>query len=91
MHDRAAFHFLTTENEIENYVATTKNSITASGVLVIGTFSEDGPKKCSGIEIKQYNESTITKRLKKYFGKIKCITVDHLTFQHFAELYLLQF
>ena len=78
-HDRAAFHFLTTENEIEHYVATIKHSITASGVLVIGTFSEDGPKKCSGIEIKQYNETSMTERLKKYFNKIKCITFDHLT------------
>ena len=78
-HDRAAFHFLTTENEIEHYVATIKHSITALGVLVIGTFSEDGPKKCSGLEIKQYNETSMTERLKKYFNKIKCITVDHLT------------
>lgn len=78
-HDRAAFHFLTTENEIENYVATIKQSMTPSGVLVIGTFSEDGPKKCSGIEIKQYTETTMTERLKKYFNKVKCITVDHLT------------
>lgn len=78
-HDRAAFHFLTNENEIENYISTIKQSITASGVLVIGTFSEDGPKKCSGIEIKQYSETTMSERLKKYFNKIKCITVDHLT------------
>jgi 2-polyprenyl-3-methyl-5-hydroxy-6-metoxy-1,4-benzoquinol methylase len=78
-HDRAAFHFLTTEIEIENYITTIKQSITTSGVLVIGTFSEDGPKKCSGIEIKQYSETTMTEKLKKYFNKIKCITVDHLT------------
>jgi ubiquinone/menaquinone biosynthesis C-methylase UbiE len=78
-HDRAAFHFLTNENEIENYVATVTQCITATGILVIGTFSEDGPKKCSGIEIKQYNEASMTERLKKYFNKIKCVTVDHLT------------
>lgn len=78
-HDRAAFHFLTTDAEIENYVETIKQSITASGVLVIGTFSENGPKKCSGIEIKQYSEVSMTETLKKYFNKIKCITVDHLT------------
>jgi SAM-dependent methyltransferase len=78
-HDRAAFHFLTTENEIENYVDTVKQYISASGILVIGTFSEQGPSKCSGIEIKQYNEITMTERLKKYFNKIKCITIDHVT------------
>ena len=78
-HDRAAFHFLTTDSEIENYVETVKQSITASGVLVIGTFSKDGPKKCSGIEIKQYSEISLTETLKMYFNKTKCITVDHLT------------
>jgi 2-polyprenyl-3-methyl-5-hydroxy-6-metoxy-1,4-benzoquinol methylase len=78
-HDRAAFHFLTDEQEISNYLETAQENINPRGVLVIGTFSEEGPKKCSGIEIKQYSETTMTDRLKKYFEKIKCITVDHKT------------
>lgn len=78
-HDRAAFHFLTDEKEISNYLQTAQESINPTGVLVIGTFSEQGPKKCSGIEIKQYSETSMTDRLKKFFEKIKCITVDHKT------------
>lgn len=78
-HDRAAFHFLTDEQEISNYLQTAQESINPTGILVIGTFSEQGPKKCSGIEIKQYSETSMTNRLKKYFDKIKCITVDHKT------------
>lgn len=78
-HDRAAFHFLTDEQEIANYLQIAQESINPTGILVIGTFSEQGPKKCSGIEIKQYSETTMTDQLKKYFEKIKCITVDHLT------------
>ncbi len=78
-HDRAAFHFLTDEQEIANYLQIAQESINPAGVLVIGTFSEQGPKKCSGIEIKQYSETTMTDQLKKFFEKIKCITVDHLT------------
>ena len=78
-HDRAAFHFLTQEQEITNYIDTIQKSIKPEGVLVIGTFSEQGPKKCSGIEIKQYSETTMTDRLKKFFEKVKCITVDHKT------------
>ncbi len=78
-HDRAAFHFLTDENEITEYLKTAQDSINPNGVLVIGTFSEQGPKKCSGIEIKQYSENSMTDRLKRYFDKIKCITVDHKT------------
>jgi SAM-dependent methyltransferase len=78
-HDRAAFHFLTEDHEISNYLETAEQNINSTGVLVIGTFSEQGPKKCSGIEIKQYSETTMTDRLKKFFEKIKCITVDHKT------------
>jgi len=78
-HDRAAFHFLTQEQEITNYIDTIQKSIKPTGVLVIGTFSEQGPKKCSGIEIKQYSETTMTDRLKMFFEKVKCITVDHKT------------
>lgn len=78
-HDRAAFHFLTQENEIENYIDTVQKSIKPTGALVIATFSEQGPEKCSGIEIKQYSEISMTERLKKYFEKIKCITMDHKT------------
>uniref|UniRef100_UPI00404830A9 hypothetical protein n=1 Tax=Mariniflexile sp. TaxID=1979402 RepID=UPI00404830A9 len=78
-HDRAAFHFLTKEQEIESYLETVQKSVQPTGILVIGTFSEQGPKKCSGIEIRQYSETTMTERLKKSFEKIKCITIDHKT------------
>jgi SAM-dependent methyltransferase len=78
-HDRAAFHFLTDEKEITNYLETAQQNINPSGVLVIGTFSELGPKKCSGIDIKQHSETTMTLQLNKFFEKIKCITVDHKT------------
>ncbi len=78
-HDRAAFHFLTQETEITNYIDTIQKNINPTGVLVIGTFSRQGPTKCSGIEIKQYSEKSMTDRLKAFFEKIKCITVDHIT------------
>lgn len=78
-HDRAAFHFLTDESEISNYLHTAQENISPTGILVIGTFSEQGPKKCSGIEIKQYSENSMTERLKNFFEKIKCITIDHKT------------
>jgi ubiquinone/menaquinone biosynthesis C-methylase UbiE len=78
-HDRAAFHFLTQEDEIDSYINTICHHLKPTGVLVIGTFSEQGPKKCSGIEIKQYSEITMTERLQKFFEKVKCITVDHKT------------
>jgi ubiquinone/menaquinone biosynthesis C-methylase UbiE len=78
-HDRAAFHFLTDESEIERYLETVKNHLADRGYLVIGTFSEQGPEKCSGIEVRRYSEQSMSQRLNAYFEKIKCITIDHLT------------
>jgi SAM-dependent methyltransferase len=78
-HDRATFHFLTKEQEIETYLDIARQSINHSGVLVLGTFSDEGPKSCSGLQIKQYSETRMTDRLKKYFKKIKCITINHRT------------
>jgi hypothetical protein len=78
-HDRAAFHFLTEEQEISKYLETAQQNINPMGVLLIGTFSEQGPLKCSGIAIKQYSETSMSNRLNKFFDKIKCIQVDHQT------------
>ncbi|MBT4484686.1 MAG: class I SAM-dependent methyltransferase [Candidatus Latescibacteria bacterium] len=78
-HDRVTFHFLTDEDDIEKYITIMKSSLNSEGYLVIGTFSENGPKKCSGLEIKQYSEMSMSARLENYFKKLKCITVDHRT------------
>ena len=78
-HDRAAFHFLTSENEVKNYIETAAKSISSNGILAIGTFSEQGPTKCSGIEIKQYSESSLSNLFLNDFDKIECFKVDHST------------
>lgn len=75
-HDRAAFHFLTEPEQIQTYVDLTRKAVT--GYLVLGTFSEDGPKKCSGLDIKQYNEDSM-EVLFQHFQKIECKTMDHTT------------
>jgi trans-aconitate methyltransferase len=43
-HDRAAFHFLTTEDKIYRYVSIAEEAIKKNGYLILGTFSENGPK-----------------------------------------------
>ena len=76
-HDRATFHFLTTTEQISKYIKIARKSV--NGFLTIGTFSKNGPEKCSGLEIKQYNEEQLATELKDGFDKIKCVTEDHLT------------
>ncbi len=78
-HDRATFHFLNQKQEINNYVDTIQHSINIGGALIIGTFSEDGPTKCSGIDITQYSEKSMNEIVKEHFEKVKCTYIDHET------------
>jgi ubiquinone/menaquinone biosynthesis C-methylase UbiE len=78
-HDRAAFHFLTAQTDIDNYISTVQKSISPNGYLVMGTFSENGPKKCSGIEIKQYSEKSMSALFTEGFELINSFTTDHNT------------
>lgn len=76
-HDRAAFHFLTMKEQIERYQAISGNFVRDS--LIIGTFSKNGPTKCSGLEISQYDEQELTKTFKNHFKIEDCFTTDHIT------------
>ncbi|WP_313113763.1 class I SAM-dependent methyltransferase [Aequorivita sediminis] len=76
-HDRAAFHFLTNAEHIEKYKQTINNSV--NGYLIIATFSQNGPLKCSGLEITQYSEEELSSEFSKNFEKISCLNEDHKT------------
>jgi SAM-dependent methyltransferase len=76
-HDRATFHFLTTATQIEKYVAIAKDCVKA--YLTIGTFSKNGPEKCSGLEIMQYSEEELEQQFSESFQKLQVITEDHVT------------
>ncbi len=78
-HDRAAFHFLTTEVQIIRYLSVVSKAIKKEGHLVLGTFSQTGPTKCSGLEIKQYTETSLSSLFEKDFKRIKCIEETHVT------------
>ena len=78
-HVRAAVHFLTSNDAINKYVAIAEEAISDKGYLVLGTFSENGPEKCSGLQIQQYNEASMSARFEIAFYRIKCITEDHTT------------
>jgi len=78
-HDRAAFHFLTAQNDINTYASTLSQSIQENGTTIIGTFSKSGPKKCSSIKIKQYDQGGFETTFGENFSTKDFINVDHLT------------
>ncbi|MBP2616900.1 class I SAM-dependent methyltransferase [Chryseobacterium jejuense] len=76
-HDRAAFHFLTTPEQVSKYIDIAEKNITT--FMVLGTFSKNGPAKCSGLDIQQYDEESLSEKFKEDFEMIQCITEDHTT------------
>ena len=54
-HDRAVFHFLTDPEDRKKYVELAGRTVRSGGHLVIATFAEDGPKRCSELDVCRYN------------------------------------
>jgi SAM-dependent methyltransferase len=78
-HDRASFHFLTDEADIAKYNEIVSKSVVNGGNLIVGTFSTNGPKKCSGLDITQYSETSLENVFQNDFEKNRCLEVEHQT------------
>jgi len=76
-HDRAVFHFLTDINEVQHYSQVVSKH--TSERFIIGTFSENGPSKCSGINIKQYSVNQLDLLFGHSFKLISSFQEDHIT------------
>ncbi len=76
-HDRAAFHFLTTPQQIDRYVKMAAMAV--RGTLILGTFSENGPEKCSGLPVTRYSEDKMTRTFGGQFQVNGCQTHLHTT------------
>ena len=75
-HDRAVFHFLTSNVEINRYVENVKQN---SENFIVGTFSTSGPKKCSGLEISQYDKNLLSKLFEESMTINKVEYINHIT------------
>jgi len=78
-HDRAAFHFLTDKNEIQQYIELVNKAIEQGGYLILATFSTTGPLKCSGLEITQYSKEALTTLFENDFELIQSFETVHQT------------
>ena len=76
-HDRAAFHFLITSEQVSKYIDIAAKNVNNS--MILGTFSKNGPAKCSGLDIQQYDEESLSEKFEEAFEKTECITEDHIT------------
>jgi len=58
-HDRAVFHFLTEPADRQAYVEQVVRSVRPGGHVIIATFAEDGPEKCSGLPVVRYQPESL--------------------------------
>ncbi len=76
-HDRAVFHFLTNPKDQQTYLKKLNQYLEKEGFFLLATFSPDGPKECSNLDIVQYDEAKIVQLLGKKFELIKTINEKH--------------
>ncbi|HEY3287991.1 MAG TPA: class I SAM-dependent methyltransferase [Gemmatimonadaceae bacterium] len=66
-HDRAVFHFLTDAEDRARYVTTAAAALKPGGALIIATFAEDGPQRCSGLDVTRYSAAQLAQTLGEPF------------------------
>lgn len=53
-HDRAVFHFLTTQTDRDAYVRQVLLALKPGGLVIMATFGINGPTQCSGLPVMRY-------------------------------------
>ena len=78
-HDRAVFHFLTREEDRGRYRAIAESAVVPGGHLIIATFAEDGPQKCSGLPVRRYSAAALSQEFAPAFALEEQCRQDHTT------------
>ncbi len=78
-HDRAAFHFLTSEEQRVAYVRQVMSSVKPGGHVIVATFGPQGPEKCSGLDVVRYDPSSLHNQFGERFTLLDSSTEQHQT------------
>ena len=78
-HDRAVFHFLTDREDRERYLQALRSALRPGGFLVVATFAEDGPERCSGLPVRRYNATELASEFGGDFTLIRSERDVHQT------------
>lgn len=78
-HDRAVFHFLTAAADREAYVARLHRSLRPGGRVLMATFAQTGPERCSGLPVIRYGHDSLHATLGEDLRLIQYVTEDHTT------------
>ena len=78
-HDRAAYHFLIDPDDQQRYWQLVRDSVPRGGHVIVATFAEDGPEKCSGLEVMRHDEGSLQRELGGGFELLETRRETHLT------------
>ena len=78
-HDRAVFHFLTTLKQRAAYVRALCHAVKPGGHVIVATFAEDGPEKCSGLPVMRYSAPTLHAEFGSAFALVTQERESHTT------------
>lgn len=73
--DRAVLHFFLKEEDQKSYFDILKQLVKPNGFVIIAAFNREGAKKCSGLDVFNYDADMIANRLGNEFNLIT--TFDH--------------
>ena len=78
-HDRAVFHFLTSEADRQAYVSAVLRAVKPGGLVIVATFAEDGPEQCSGLPVMRYSPDALHAEFGAPFTLIRKAREEHQT------------
>lgn len=70
-HDRAVLHFFTEQKQQKTYFDLLKSALRPKGFVILAEFNKEGAKKCSGLDVFNYNEEMLQERLGSDFELLK--------------------
>lgn len=78
-HDRAVFHFLTDAADRAAYVTQVQRAVRPGGFVLVATFAEEGPTKCSGLPVARYSPDALHQEFGDAFEMISSQRETHST------------
>lgn len=70
-HDRAVFHFLVDPADRDAYRAALDAAVAPDGVIIVSTFSPDGPERCAGLPVRRYDVASLAAEFAPAFQLIE--------------------
>jgi SAM-dependent methyltransferase len=87
-HDRAVFHFLTSAADREQYVRQVKAALRPGGLVLVATFADDGPTRCSGLPVARYSAGELHGQFGPGFRLIESRREQHVTPQDAVQTFV---